>query len=226
MNAQESDLLMHTAKNFKPIMLAIWAALLLAVIVALGLARWSLAFVTLTTLALSLVPPTLASRWSLTLPVPFLLATTLFFFASIFLGEAFDFYERLWWWDLALHGFSAIGFGLIGFLFVFMLFEGDRFAAPPSAIAFVAFCVAMTIGAVWEIFEFGMDQIFGLNMQKSGLMDTMGDLMINTVGSLIASVTGYLYLVRNTVGPLGRSLAQFIELNKRLYQKSKNRLKK
>lgn len=223
---QESDLLMHTAKNFKPVMLAIWSLLLLAVIVALGLARWSLAFVTLATLALSLVPPTLASRWSLTLPVPFLLATTLFFFASIFLGEAFDFYERLWWWDLALHGFSAIGFGLIGFLFVFMLFEGDRFAAPPSAIAFVAFCVAMTIGAVWEIFEFGMDQIFGLNMQKSGLMDTMGDLMINTVGSLIASVTGYLYLVRNTVGPLGRSLAQFIELNKRLYQKSKNRLKK
>lgn len=207
-------------------MLAIWAALLLAGLVALALGRWSLAFVTMATLALSLVPPTLASRWSLTLPVPFLLATTLFFFASIFLGEAFDFYERLWWWDLALHGFSAIGFGLIGFLFVFMLFEGDRFAAPPSAIAFVAFCVAMTIGAVWEIFEFGMDQIFGLNMQKSGLMDTMGDLMINTVGSLIASVTGYLYLVRNAAGPLGRSLAQFIALNRRLYQKSKNRLKK
>ncbi|WP_299832197.1 hypothetical protein [uncultured Roseobacter sp.] len=217
---------MHTTKNFKPIMLAIWASLLLAVIVAFGLARWSLAFVTLATLALSLVPPTLASRWSLTLPVPFLLATTLFFFASIFLGEAFDFYERLWWWDLALHGFSAIGFGLIGFLFVFMLFEGDRFAAPPSAIAFVTFCVAMTIGAIWEIFEFGMDQIFGLNMQKSGLLDTMGDLMINAVGSLIASVTGYLYLVRNAAGLLGRGLAQFIDLNKRLYQKSKNRLKK
>ncbi|WP_299869664.1 hypothetical protein [uncultured Roseobacter sp.] len=217
---------MYTAKNFGSVMLAIWAALLLAGLVALALGRWSLAFVTMATLALSLVPPTLASRWSLTLPVPFLLATTLFFFASIFLGEAFDFYERLWWWDLALHGFSAIGFGLIGFLFVFMLFEGDRFAAPPSAIAFVAFCVAMTIGAVWEIFEFGMDQIFGLNMQKSGLMDTMGDLMINTVGSLIASVTGYLYLVRNAAGPLGRSLAQFIALNRRLYQKSKNRLKK
>lgn len=217
---------MHTAKNFKPLMLAIWALLLLAAIVALGLARWSLAFVTLATLALSLVPPTLASRWSLTLPVPFLLATTLFFFASIFLGEALDFYERLWWWDLALHGFSAIGFGLIGFLFVLMLFEGDRFAAPPSAIAFVTFCVAMTIGAIWEIFEFGMDQIFGLNMQKSGLLDTMGDLMINAVGSLIASVTGYFYLIRDPAGPLGRGLAQFVELNKRLYQKSKNRLKK
>lgn len=207
-------------------MLAIWALLLLAGLAALVLARWSLAFVTLATLALSLVPPTLASRWSLTLPVPFLLATTLFFFASIFLGEAFGFYERFWWWDLALHGFSAIGFGLTGFLFVFMLFDGDRFAAPPSAIAFVTFCVAMTVGAIWEIFEFAMDQAFGLNMQKSGLVDTMGDLMINGVGSLIASVTGYFYLIRNSAGLLGRSLAQFIKLNRRLYQKSKNRLKK
>ncbi len=129
-------------------MLAIWASLLLSVLIALVFARWSLAFVGLATLVLSLVPPILASRWSLTLPVPFLLATTLFCIASIFLGEAFDFYERFWWWNLALHGSSAIMFGLFGFLFVFMLFEGDRLAAPPAAIAFISFCVAMTIGAL------------------------------------------------------------------------------
>lgn len=217
---------MNIARNTSPIMLSIWALLLCAAIVALGLARWSLAFVSLATLVLSLVPPILASRWSLTLPVPFLLATTLFFFASIFLGEALDFYERLWWWDLALHGSSAVGFGLTGFLFVFMLFKGDRFAAPPSALAFIAFCVAMTIGAMWEIFEFLMDQSFGMNMQKSGLVDTMGDLMINAFGSAIASLTGYYYLRHASGGFLGRGLAQFISLNKRLYQKSKDRLKK
>ncbi|GFE65493.1 hypothetical protein [Litoreibacter roseus] len=217
---------MQLIKKRNSLILAIWALLLLAGLAALGLARWSLAFVSLSTLALSLLPPLLAFRWSLTLPLPFLVATTLFFFASIFLGEAFDFYERLWWWDLALHGFSAIGFGLTGFLFVFMLFEGDRFAAPPSAVAFITFCVAMMMGAVWEIFEFLMDQTFGLNMQKSGLYDTMGDLMINAVGGLIASITGYLYLIRNSAGLLGRSLSEFIHLNRRLYQKSKNRLKK
>ena len=173
-----------------------------------------------------MVPPALASRWSLTLPVPFLLATTVFFFASIFLGEAFDFYERLWWWDLALHGSSAIGFGLTGFLFVFMLFEGDRFAAPPSALALITFCVAVTVGSTWEIFEYLMDRAFGLNMQKSGLTDTMGDLMINGVGAAIASVTGYAYLVQNSAGMLGRGLSAFIAQNKRLYQKSKDRLKK
>ncbi|UWR24233.1 hypothetical protein K3756_14280 [Sulfitobacter sp. S190] len=207
-------------------MLIIWAMLLGTALVALVLARWSLAFVSFATLALSLVPPLLAARWSLKLPLPFLLFTTLFFFASIFLGEAFDFYERLWWWDLALHTSSAIGFGLTGFLFVFMLFEGDRFAAPPSAIAFISFCVAMTVGATWEIFEFAMDSFFGLNMQKSGLNDTMGDLIVDAIGGLIASLTGYLYLRRDAAGPLGLGLSQFIRLNKRLYQKYKRRLKK
>lgn len=217
---------MKLIKDAGPTMLTIWALLLLTALVSLGLARWSLAFVSVATLGLSLVPPLLASRWSLTLPVPFLFATTLFLFGSIFLGEAFNFYERLWWWDLALHGFSAIGFGLTGFLFIFMLFDGDRFAAPPSAIAFITFCVAMTVGATWEIFEYLMDQGFRLDMQNSSLDDTMGDLMIDAVGSVIASVTGYVYLVRNSAGLLGRRLSEFIDLNRRLYRKSKDRFRK
>ena len=217
---------MGLIRNSSRTMLVIWAMLLLTGLIALGLARWSLAFVSVATLALSLLPPLLAARWSLTLPLPVLLFTTLFFFASIFLGEAFDFYERLWWWDLALHGFSAVGFGLIGFLFVFMLFEGDRFAAPPSAIAFISFCVAMTVGATWEIFEYAMDISFGMNMQKSGLDDTMGDLILNAIGGLIASATGYFYLRQSFAGPLGHGLSQFIHVNQRLYRKYKHRLKK
>ncbi|MGB7242637.1 MAG: hypothetical protein WBC93_11185 [Sulfitobacter sp.] len=217
---------MQWIKDSSGMILTIWALLLAAGLVALGLGRWSLAFVSFATLALSLLPPLLAARWSLTLPLPYLIVTTLFCFASIFLGEAFDFYERLWWWDLALHGSSAVGFGLTGFLFVFMLFNGDRFAAPPSAIAFITFCVAMTVGAIWEIFEFSMDASFGLNMQKSGLNDTMIDLMLNAIGGLIAGFTGYVYLVHNSAGVLGDGLSQFIRLNQRLYQKYKHRLKK
>jgi hypothetical protein len=209
-----------------PKILVIWAALLIAGLIALGFTRWSLAFVSFATLGLSLLPPLLAARWSLKLPLPFLVATTLFFFATIFLGEAFDFYERLWWWDLALHGSSAVGFGLTGFLLVFMLFEGDRFAAPPSAIAAITFCVAMTIGATWEIFEYTMDAFFGLNMQKSGLDDTMGDLIVNGIGSLTASLTGYIYLTRDSEGWIGRRLSQFIKINRKFYQKYKARLKK
>ena len=218
--------IVEVLKSTSLTLLVIWALLFFAAVVACILARWSLAFVILTTLVLSLVPLFLASRWALVLPMPFLLATTLFLCASILLGEAFDFYERLWWWDLALHGSSAIGFGLIGFLFVFMLFEGDRFAAPPSAISIITFCVAVTIGATWEIFEYLVDQVLGTNMQKSGLPDTMGDLMIDAVGGAVASLTGYLYLVRNSAGPLGHWISQFIDLNKRLYRNSKDRFRK
>ena len=216
---------MKVIPNTSSTMLTIWTLLLLTGLISLGLARWSLAFVSFATLTLALVPPMLAARWSLTLPLPFLLFTTLFCFASIFLGEAFDFYERLWWWDLALHGSSAVGFGLMGFLFAFMLFEGDRFAAPPSAIALISFCIAMTVGATWEIFEFTMDAGLGMNMRKSGLSDTMGDLILNAFGGLIASVTGYLYLRESSAGLLGRGLSQFIKVNGRLYRKYKNRLK-
>ena len=215
-------LIQDTSKSI----LAIWAGLFVAGLVALGFGRWALAFVSFATLGLSLLPPLLASRWSLTLPLPFLVATTLFFFASLFLGEAFDFYERVWWWDLALHGSAAVGFGLTGFLLVFMLFEGDRFAAPPSAIAAITFCVAMTLGAMWEILEYGMDVTFGLNMQKSGLDDTMGDLIVNAIGGLLASVTGYIYLVNNSAGWLGRRLSQFIKINAKFYRKYKARQKK
>lgn len=217
---------MTVFKSTSPVILVIWALLLLAAITAIGFGRWSLGFISILALSAALAPPILASRWSLTLPLPFLIATTLFVFASIFLGEALDFYERLWWWDLALHGSAAVGFGLTGFLFVFMLFEGDRFASPPSAIAFITFCVAMTMGAMWEILEFGMDQTFGMNMQKSGLNDTMGDLIINAFGGGIASLTGYVYLRQNSAGILGHALTQFINLNKQLYLKYKNRISK
>lgn len=204
----------------------IWCALAVSATVALLVGRFPLAFVSTATLCLSLLPLALAHRLSVRLPTSFLLFMTIFVFASIFLGEAFDFYDRVWWWDLALHGSAAIGFGVLGFLFVFMLFEGDRFAAPPASLAFITFCVAMTLGAAWEVFEFAMDEVFGLTMQKSGLRDTMGDLIVNGLGAILASFGGYIYLRYRAAGPFGQVLDQFIALNKTYYRKTINRLRR
>ena len=197
----------------------IWALLLLSALASAIEGRLSMTFVALATLALSVAPVVLANRLDITLPIPFVASVTLFVVASIFLGEAFDFYERVWWWDLALHGSSAIGFGLVGFIFVLMMFEGDRFAAPPWAMCLMAFGLAVTVGASWEIFEFLMDQWFGLNMQKSGLTDTMEDLIVDVIGAGFASWLGYVYLRAKDRSFWTWPIDRFVALNKRLFRK-------
>ena len=198
----------------------IWAALLLSLVVSLFNANWSLSFLALATLLMSTLPALFASWFKIHLPVSFFAAIVVFIFGTIFLGEAYDFYERYWWWDIALHGGSAVGFGLVGFVFVFMLFEGDRYAAPPWAIALFGFCFATMIGMVWEIFEFSMDQIFGLNMQKSGLVDTMWDLIVDMAGALFGASAGVAYLKGRSRLGLPGLIKEFISKNRRFFSKS------
>ena len=61
-------------------------------------------------------------------------------------------------------------------------------------MATITFALAVSVGTIWEIFEFLMDWFFGLNMQKSGLIDTMTDLLINASGAAIAALIGYFYV--------------------------------
>ena len=203
------------------IVLAVWGLLAVEFSVSLFRERWSLAFVSLATFGLTLLPILFARRFGVRLPTSFLAGIVLFIFATIFLGEAFDFYNRYWWWDIALHSGSALGFGLMGFLMIFMMFGGDRYAAPPWAVAFFSFCFAVSIGAMWEIFEFAMDQLFGLNMQKSGLIDTMWDLIVDCLGAFVGAFSGFLYLKLGKAGLLTGALDAFVSENRELYRKSK-----
>ncbi|WP_319826433.1 hypothetical protein [Thalassovita sp.] len=201
----------------------VWIVLLLLAAGALVTARWSLAFVSLATLLLSMTPLLLA-RWAqVRVPPSFIAAIVLFVAGTLFLGEVLDFYNRFWWWDIAMHGGSAVGFGLIGFVLVFMMFQGDRFAAPPIAVAFFAFCFALAMGALWEVFEFGMDQLFGLNMQKSGLLDTMGDLVVDSLGALFGAGSGYVYLKWQAMaGPMS-VIDEFVRRNPHLFRRHRKK---
>ncbi|MDH3263088.1 MAG: hypothetical protein OEM24_03730 [Paracoccaceae bacterium] len=203
------------------LVLAIWAALALAFVFALAEGRIALAVVAVATFVVSLLPILFASRFGLRLPTSFFAGIVLFSFATIFLGEAFDFYDRFWWWDVVLHSGAAMGFGLVGVLFMLMLFEGDRYAAPPWAIAFFAFCFAMTIGVLWELLEFVMDRNFGLNMQKSGLIDTMWDLVVDACGAMLGAGAGFFYLKGGPLGILSRPIADFVGANRRFFRKER-----
>lgn len=104
----------------------------------------------------------------MTIPTEFQILAIIFVFAALFLGEVRSFYARFWRWDIALHTSSGLLLGIVGFLLVDVLNEHERidFHMHPRFVALFAFVFAVAVGALWEIFEFGMDRIIGTNMQK------------------------------------------------------------
>ena len=82
------------------------------------------------------------------------------------------------------------------FLLVYILNreKGVAFELSPIFVAIFSLCFAVSIGVIWEIIEFTIDTVFKLNMQKSGLVDTMWDLIIDFLAALAVSFSGYMYL--------------------------------
>lgn len=192
---------MYTLPSYIKLLLG---TLIIASVLSLFDADWVSLFISLFTLAVSVYAVRLSNESDFTIPAPLLSATIIFLYCTLFLGEVADFYEKFWWWDIVLHTGSALGFGLLGVIILILMFKRKHITARPSLIAFFAFSFAMAIGALWEIFEFSMDQLFGLSMQKSGLVDTMYDLIVDTFGAVIASGAGYYYLKeRKTTGLTG-----------------------
>lgn len=205
--------------NQSLVVYVIWVLLIGAAAFAVYLQQWDTLFVTTLTFALTFAPLIFQRFYHVKIPVFFTSAIIVFTYSTLFLGEIGNFYERLWWWDVLLHGGAAVGFGLIGFIIILMLFRGNKYAAPPIALAWFAFCYAMTLGVLWEIFEFGMDALFGLNMQKSGLADTMYDLIVDTFGAFVGATAGFFYLKGRWFGGLAGLINEFVKTNHELFDK-------
>jgi hypothetical protein len=115
-----------------------------------------------------------------------------------------------------LHALSGILLGLMGFTFLLMLYQGEKIKTNPLTITFFSFCFALALGTIWEIFEFLMDLTFKLNMQKSGLNDTMSDLILDGIGALIISFLGYLYLKNKENFIIKKIINKILRKNKKL----------
>lgn len=168
--------------------------ILIVSVVAFFERQWLGAFSGIVVLLLSFAPAVIEHRLKLTLPVEITLLTCIILYASFALGEARDFYERIWWWDLAIHGLSAVTMGIIGFLCIYVFYMTNRIRIAPGWIATITFTLAVSVGTLWEIFEYLADHFLGLNMQKSGLDDTMTDLMIDATGAMLAALMGFFYV--------------------------------
>lgn len=204
--------------------IALQVILLVGAILALVQGRWLAALATFGIIIVTFLPLVLGRRFAVNVPPEFEVLAVVFIYASLFLGEVRGYYVRFWWWDAILHAGSGFLLGVFGFLLVYVLNERDDIDVQmrPRFVALFAFMFAVGIGAIWEIFEFAMDQIFGLNMQKSGLVDTMWDLIVDTVGALVISLLGWSYL--STAGSqsfLERWIGAFIAANPHIFKRRK-----
>lgn len=201
---------------------------IMAVELALAIIRglWQPAFLVGLIMLITGAPQVFKRRLPVAIPAEFQLMADVFIFASLFLGEVRNFYERVWWWDIALHTTSGLLLGILGFLLVYVLNENERIDMHmrPRFVALFAFVFAVAAGAIWELFEFSMDQFVGTTMQKpmlgdpSGLTDTMIDLLVDAVGAAIISVYGGWHMKHKETSFIEVWIQKFIRRNPRLFR--------
>ena len=152
--------------------------IILAMIRAIFLREYQSVFLCALSLFLMILPSIISKRLEIELPSTLEIIILLFIFAAEILGELSSFYVRVAHWDTMLHTINGFLCAAIGFALVDMLNRSERFSfqLSPVYLAIVAFCFSMTVGVLWEFFEFSGDCLLGLDMQKDTVVNT-----INTV---------------------------------------------
>lgn len=173
------------------------------------------AVIALTGLVLSIVPQIIIRRLQLKLPLLYELVVLGFIVASIMLGELLDVYSSFWWWDSLLHLSSGVIIGYIGYMVLFTLHLQGKLDVSAGMVAFLTFSVSMMVAAMWEVFEFAVDQATGSLMQLHNT-DTMKDIVLAMIGSLVASGAAYWHYRWPDNSPLYGELRQFFERNAHL----------
>ena len=102
---------------------------------------------------------------------------------------------------------AATGFALIDIL---NRNSKIKFQLSPIYVAVAAFCFSMTVGVLWEFFEFGMDRLFMMDMQKDTVVNAitsvmLGDLFVNFIGAVVFSTIGYFYIKQRGKGKLAKA---------------------
>lgn len=175
----------------QPVVFAVYLVLRLIVLASLVSAilrqEYESAFVCVLVLFLFMLPFFIQKNFGIRLPSTLEIIILLFIFAAEILGELQSYFIQYPYWDTMLHttnGFlcAAVGFSLIDIL------NRDakiKFTLSPVYVALAAFCFSMTIGVLWEFFEFGMDRLFHMDMQKDTIVHTISSVMLDFTNSNI-----------------------------------------
>lgn len=130
------------------------------------------------------LPSMLEKRLSIKLPDTLEIIILLFIYAAEILGEIGAYYIKHPYWDTVLHTLNGFLCAAIGFSLLDLLNRQKKvaFQLSPVYLAVVAFCFSMTVGVLWEFFEYAMDQLFFLDMQKDMIVHEIGTVKLDPAG--------------------------------------------
>lgn len=162
-------------------------------------------FLCLLTLLLLIIPSVIQVEFKIELPTTLEIILLLFVFCAEILGETQSFYLRFPMWDTLLHTLNGFIAAAIGFSLVDLMNRHPRIHVrlSPLFVAIVAFCFSMTIGVVWEFFEFFMDRFAGLDMQKDTIIHSFSSVLLDSSKQNIPILVEDIWEVSVNGQPLG-----------------------
>lgn len=176
---------MKARKNRTKIQVVLTLIVVFSVIRQFFLGNYHNMFLGILTLILFMVPQFLDKKLSVTIPVGLETVILIFIFSAEILGEINAFYVKIPIWDSILHTTNGFLMAAIGFALIDLFNRSEKFSIKmsPYFVAFFAFCFSMTVGVLWEFFEFSMDQFFGLDMQKDWIVTAINSVKLNPTGA-------------------------------------------
>ena len=175
----------------QPVVFAVYLILRLIVLATLVSSiirgEYESAFICLLVLALFMLPFFLQQNFGIELPSTLEIIILLFIFAAEILGELECYFITYPHWDSMLHTTTGFLCAATGFALIDILNRNSRikFELSPIYVALAAFCFSMTVGVLWEFFEFGMDRLFHMDMQKDTVVQSITSVMLDPTNSNI-----------------------------------------
>lgn len=145
----------------------------------------------------------------------------LIIYGALFLGEVRGAFANLWWWDILLKGIATFALSFVGLTVILFLEEREHLDSSPFMVITLAFALSFTLGAIWEVLEFSLDNIFGFGLQQIGTGVVAIDLIITGVAAFIVSAGGYLYKKRGIGNPMSSLVVKLIRKNPKLLKSEK-----
>ena len=154
---------------------------LLVLVRSIFLSQWESVFTCTLTLVLLFVPSMLEKGLKIEVPTTLEIITYIFVFSAEILGEIECYYMKYPHWDTMLHTVNGFMFAAFGFALVDIFNRHGRFTFKLSAVfcALVAFCFSMTVGVMWEFFEFASDELMHLDMQKDSIVYSVNTVKLD-----------------------------------------------